>query len=176
VKKVFLAIMMLLFLAGPCFAAGSSFTVTSDVLVRNYGAGKLNFRVLTLAFTADDTDGSIPNLTLNPSGWTDGTNTGTFGVMLTGFYAYKIEIDCNHAGTEPTENSEIYIYQNGFDLLAAGGVDQIDNSVERQVFFSNGTSPQKQPIVGALTVTVTQQAVVTNSATGTIYLILTVDY
>ena len=81
-----------------------------------------------------------------------------------------VVIDANHAGTEPQENSELYIYENGFDLLAGGGVDNVDNSAERQVYFNNGTDPVRQPIAGDLTVTITQQAAAVNSATGTIYI------
>jgi len=156
-----------------CFAAGSYFKVTSDVIKHNPLVEKVFQRVMTLTFVADDAAGTIPDLSLSDAGWTDGTYSGTFKTRLHSWYGFKVIIDGNHAGTEPTENSELYIYQYGFDLLGAGGVDQVDNSAEREVYFSDGTNKCKQPFVNTITVTVTQQAVVTNSATGTIVIIFT---
>lgn len=155
----------LLIFSASAFAAGSSFTVSADKIISSEVQNRKLFRVITTAFVADSVTGAIPDLTLNAA---------TTGIRstLSGWYGYKIIIDGNHAGTEPTENSEVYIYENGFDLLAAGGVDQVDNTAERQVFFNNGTYNIKQPITGDLTVTVTQQAAATASATGTIYIYL----
>ena len=48
------------------FGAGSSFAILSDVTNRSGGDGHY-IRTLTLKFVADDTDGSIPDLTLNAS-------------------------------------------------------------------------------------------------------------
>ena len=168
-KKLLLTVIVFLLLISPCFAVGT-FKVTGDEIIRGYAG--VTHRVLTLAFVADAAAGTIPNLTLNPSGWTDGVFSGTFGTKLTGWVAYKLEIDCNHAGTEPTEDSEIYIYQHSIDLLDGNGVNAIDNTAERQIYFQSDGLPMPQPIIDSLTVTVTQQAAVTNSATGTIYLIL----
>ena len=156
---------MVFVLSVSAFASGSSISVSGDSVISSKVQNRELFRVITVIFTADSVTGAIPSLTLNAS---------TTGVRNTptGWYGYKIIIDGNHAGTEPTENSEIYIYENGFDLLSGGGVDQVDNTAERQVFFNNGTYNIKQPITGDLTVTVTQQAAATASATGTIYIYL----
>lgn len=163
-KKLLFIFLAVLFFTGTCFAAGSAISVSGDSLIYSRALNRPEIRLITVIFTADNGSGVIPNLTLNAA------TTGIIHGDIAGWYGYKIIIDCNHGGTEPTENSEIYIYENGFDLLAGGGVDQVDNSAEREVFFNNGTYNIKQPISTTLTVTITQQAVVTNSATGTIYI------
>lgn len=163
------ALLFAIFTGAQVQAAGSLISVSGDSVIHSSALNRPEMRVITIIFTADDTDGSIPSLTLN------GSTTGIKHGSLGGWFAYNIVIDGNHAGTEPTENSEIYIYQSGFDLLGAQGVDQVDNTAERQVYFSDGTSKVKQPVYDTLTVTITQQAVATNSATGTVYLILVAE-
>lgn len=173
-KKILSIVFALwLFSAAGCLAAGSSFQVTGTQFFESQQSGGPTAMVLTAAFVADDTDGSIPNLVISARSWTDGTLSGSLqaGETPIGWYGYRVLIDCNHAGTEPTENSELYVYESGFDLLGGNGVDQVDNTAERLVFFSDGTTNGKQIVTGALTVTVTQEAVATNSATGTIYIV-----
>jgi len=165
-KKLFLTILALLILTVPCFAVGT-IAVTNDNIYDGPNGGKA-FRVITIAFTADAAAGTIPNLTLNDS--TSGMIGKTESIL--GWYGYNIEIDCNHAGTEPTEDSELYIYQNGIDILGGNGVNQVDNTVEREVFFSFSSTGETRPVFDTWTVTVTQQAAATNSATGTIRIIL----
>ncbi len=150
-------------------AAGSSISVSGDSLIYSSAANHHQMRVITIIFTADDATGAIPSLTLNSS------TTGIKHGSLAGWFAYNIVIDGNHGGIEPTESSEIYIYQSGFDLLGAQGVDQVDNTAERQVYFSDGTNKVKQPVYDTLTATITQQAAATNSATGTVYLVLVAE-
>ena len=171
-KKIFLTALIFLVLAMPCYGAGSYLKVTNDALNSNRATNQIINRVLTLVFVGEDGTGAVPSLTLNPTGWTDGTYSGYFTYPLLGWDLYKLEIDCNHAGTEPTEDSEIYIYQNGIDLLDGNGVNAIDNSAERQIYFQTDSLPMTQPIISSLTVTVTQQAAATASATGTIYIIM----
>ena len=174
-KKIGLATIVLFLIASSCFAAGS-FVLTTDTIIRNWGTGQVTQRVLTLTFTGDASDGIIPSLTLSSTGWTDGTNTGTFdsnSEALLGWFLYQVEIDGNLGGTEPTENSELYIYKNSFDLLGGNGVDQVDNSAERIVFCTDGSVSIKAPITDTIVITVTQQSTATNSATGTIKLVMT---
>jgi len=169
-KKLIFSMLLVLMLATSVWAVGSSMTVSSDSLIWSRALNRPVFRVITVIFTADDTTGAIPDLTLNAAtaGLTQGSPFGWFG--------YAVIIDCNHTGIEPTENSELYILNaGGGDVLGGQGVDQIDNTAERFVYFHNGSVPFKQPMVGAWTVRVTQQAVATNSATGTIQIILTAD-
>jgi hypothetical protein len=172
-KKIRLSILIILFalmFVTHVWAAGSSISISGDSVIRSPVLDRYVFRVITIIFTADDTNGAIPDLTLNAStaGLAYGSPAGWFG--------YSVFIDCNHAGVEPTENSELYILNAvGGDMLGGQGVDQVDNTIERHVYFHNGTAPVKQPMIDTWTVRITQQAVATNSATGTIKIILVSD-
>lgn len=178
-KKLILALLFVL-ISVQAFAAGDTFVVTTDDIIYNSRGPVM--RVLTCTFLANSADGTIADLTIYgaeansatyPRGyWTDGTSTTALRAPLTGWYLYQVEIDANHAGTEPTEDSELYILKNGFDILSGNGVNQVDNSAERMVFASDGVSSILAPITDTIVVRVTQQAAVTNSATGTVKLIL----
>jgi len=214
------------------FGAGSSFAILSDVTNRSGGDGHY-IRTLTLKFVADDTDGSIPDLTLNAS-------TTSIDRPLTGWCIFQVIIDTDHAGAhdgaanasvltdtnagwdvnqwvgytisnatdgstatitantastvtgtlsggtqddwdvgdtytiaaEPTENSDLYIFQNGRDILEGNGVDKVDNTTENSVYCMVDGQPATVPIVSDLVVTVTQAATATNDAIGFIKLIL----
>ena len=165
-KKLILTILALLLFVVPCFALGT-ITVANDSIYDGPNGGKA-FRVITITFIADVAAGTIPDLTLNDS--TSGMIGKTESIL--GWYGYNVEIDCNHAGTEPTEDSELYIYQNGIDILGGNGVNQVDNTAEREVFFSFSSLGETRPVFDTWTVRITQQAAATNSATGTIRLIL----
>ncbi len=174
-KLLIILTLILIFSVSNAFGAGSQFLVTGDSVIYSHALNRPIARLITAAFTADNGTGAIPNLTITGTAWSDGTNTGTLRHSINGWLGYKVIIDANHGGTEPSEDSELYIYENSFDLLAGGGVDQVDNTIERQVFFNNGTYNVKQPLTAAVTITVTQQAVAVNSATGTIYIYLVSD-
>jgi hypothetical protein len=219
-KKILIILAILILFPLISYAAGSSITLTSDVT-----HGK--FRTITVTAVADDTDGSIPSLTIN------GGTTGIKSVLTNGWALNRIFVDGDHAvthdgsanasvlndtdagfdvnqwvdytitnstdsssgtvtantsstvtatlsggtdndwdvsdagvlGTEPQENSEIYVYQNGIDLLGGGGVDQVDNTSERYVpAKADGTNIKSAPIIGDVVVTITQQAAAVNSA------------
>ena len=212
------------------FGAGSSFAILSDVTNRSGGDGHY-IRTLTLKFVADDSDGSIPDLTLNAS-------TTSIDRPLTGWYIFQVIIDGDHAGAhdgaanaavltdtnagwdvnqwvgytitnstnsatatitantastvtgtlsgaedwdvgdtytiaaEPTENSDLYIFQHGRDILEGNGVDKVDNTTENSIYCTINGAPATPPIVSELVVTVTQAATATNGAIGFIKLIL----
>ena len=165
-KKILIALLLIIILPVLAWSAGSSFVVTTD---KEYRSG---MRELTLTFVGDDATGAIPDLTLTASTWTDGTNSGTHSSLL-GYWGDEVQIDGNHAGIEPTENSELYIYQGGQDLLDGNGVDMVDNTAERTVYFQADGLPKRRPFNGSWTIRVTQQAAATASATGTIKIILT---
>lgn len=164
-KKLISLALLLLLLPVLAFAVGSM-TVTSDIIYKNSATGE-PVRVIEIGFTADSGDGSIPDLTLNAA---------TTGIQayhpLLGWHLFKIWIDGNHSGTEPTEDSEIYLYEGGIDLLGGNGVDQVDNSDEREVYFEVNGQPATVPVISDLTLTITQQAVATNSAAGSIKIVL----
>lgn len=148
-------------------AAGSAIVVSGDDLITTRMRGyESALRIITVAFTADSVTGAIPTLDL------DGDTTGLKHGSPIGLYGYKIQIDCNHAGTEPTEDSELYIYENSIDMLGGGGVDQVDNTAEREILFKIGSTQATQPLTDTWTITITQQAAETASATGTIRIFL----
>ncbi len=146
------------------FAANASTAVTDDELHINDKTGEIT-REITVALLADDGTGAFDDLTLN---------TDTAGILykMEGWSGYTIIIDGNHGGVEPQEDSEIYVYQYGMDLLDANGVNMVDNTTERTVHFAADGQPLMQPFVDTWTITVTQQAAATSSAVITLYLIL----
>lgn len=136
-------------------------------------------RVLTCTYTANSGDATLPTLTIYgetssyPRGyWTDGTTTTALRSPLIGWYLYQVEIDGNTGGTEISENCDLTIKKNGFDILAGNGANQMDNTAERMVFASDGVSSILAPITDTIVVnpdTSTENAV--NSAAGTVKLI-----
>lgn len=236
-KKLITVLSLILFLLLPVysFAAGSSLTVTDDTgPVKNKQTGNV-IRTITITFVADDTDGSIPDLTLNEVtsgiksyypliGWSifqviiDGDHAGAHdgsdgasvlsdtdaGFDVDQWVGYTVSnstdgssgtITANTASTvtatlsggtdddwdngdsytiatEPTENSELYIYQGGQDILGGGGVDQVDNTTENTVYCTVNSNQITPPIISDLVITMTQEAPATNDAVGTIKLVL----
>lgn len=231
-----LCFMVLLLIPLSVFGAGSSMTVTDDTgPVKNKQTGDI-IRTITITFVADDSDGSIPDLTLNDTttginryfplkSWNifqviiDGDHAGTHdgsgnATTLTdtdaGFdvdqwvdYTITNTTDSNSSGTitantastvtatltggtdadwdvgdaftiaaEPTEDSDLYIYQGGRDILEGNGVDAVDNSTERTVYCMVNSQPAAPPIISDLVITLTQATSKTNDAVGTIKLIL----
>lgn len=164
-KLLFLTLCVFFILASQCFAVGT-IAVTNDNIYYGPG-GSVTFRVITIEFTADAAAGTIPDLEINDS------TTGMIGPTepIFGWYGYNVEIDCNHSGTEPSEDGELYILQNGIDTLGGNGVDQLDNTAEREVFFYFNSTKVTRPFYNTLTVRATQQAAAINSATGTIRII-----
>jgi len=73
---------------------------------------------------------------------------------------------------EPTEDSDLYIYQGGRDMLEGKGVDAVDNSTENTVYCMIDGAAATPPIISDLVITLTQAATATNDAIGTIKLIL----
>ena len=174
-KKILFALILVLALLAPMFAmaAGSSFVVTSDTIyTADVGGDTLETsRAIVLTFTADASNASIPALTIGTNrAWTDGTLSGALKQPLTGWLCDYIHIDGNHAGTEPTENSDITVVSGGLDMLNAAGTDQVDNTDERDVVFSIAGYAVSAPVFGDIVVTISNNEV--NSATGTITLLM----
>jgi len=236
-KRSIMCLLVIAFLLLPLavFGAGSSMTVTNDTgPIKNNQTGDV-IRIITVTFVADDSDGSIPDLTLNDA--TSGINAY---YPLKSWNIFQVIIDGDHAGThdgsanaavlsdtdagfdvnqwvgytitnstdsssatitantkstvtgtlsggtdddwdngdsytiasEPTENSDLYIYQGGRDILEGNGVDQVDNTTERTVYCMVNSQPAAPPILDDLVITLTQASTATNSAVGTIKLIL----
>lgn len=117
---------------------------------------------------------TITNSTDGSSSGTITANTGTtVTVTLSGGTDHDFDNgDTYQISVEPTENSEIYIYQKGMDLLGGNGANNVDNTTENDVYTYINTVPAFLPIIDDLTVIITQQSVATNSAVVFVYLIL----
>jgi len=146
--------------ASTAFGAGA-FSVASDMI---YSSTSMDttIRVVELTFLADAADGTIADFTLN------GSTTGIVHGPLVGWYGLMVDIDCNHGGTEPKEDSDLWIFQGDFDLLGGNGVDQVDNTVEREVLFNFASINVTRPVYDDLVVRLTQATTAVNSATGNI--------
>ena len=164
-KKLILTILFLI-LPVFCFAAGSSHTVTSDKIYRNKETGS-KLRVITCSFTADDTNASVPDLTLNAS-------TTNINSPIIGWWAYKIRADGDHAGTEPTDDTvDMTINEGGKDLLNGNGTNIFDQDDETEKLFEVDGLEVMQPCTGTWTISIANNAV--NEATVT-YEIIFIGY
>jgi len=148
------------------FGAGSSSSVAEDgdKIYHNSRTGSV-VRAVTINFVADDTDGSIPDLTLN-----NNTTWVTHG-SFEGWHLWEVSIDCL-SGVTPTEDSDIYVYQDAIDLLDGNGVDKVDNTAKAQAYPGiDSSGPYPRPVTDDIVLTITQAATATNSATGSIKLV-----
>jgi len=161
VKKILLSLMVLAILIMSLNSFGASgTTVTADSVYHNSRTGS-SFRVVTIIFKADGSGGTIPDTTLN------GNTTGITQGLFLGWQLSEVYID-GTSGVTPTENSDLYVYQNSDDLLDGNGVDMIDNTAVNSVYSGvSGSGPYSRPVNGDLTITATQAATAVNSAVGT---------
>jgi hypothetical protein len=174
-KRLLIVTLMVLFYTGVCFGASSIFQVTDDDMYWNTGEGlnRVVSRMITMTFAAEASTGALADIVITEDTWTDGGIEGTLvHGSIEGWRLEKIYIDGNHAGGEPTEDSDIYIYMLGKDQLNGRGIDQVDNSTERALYFSTAGQPRRQDIVGAVTISVVLSLPKAWVATGTLYLIL----
>jgi len=112
---------------------------------------------------------------------TNGTNSATATITantastVTGTLSGAEDWDVGDTYTiaaEPTEDSDLWIYQGGRDILEGNGVDKVDNSTENSIYCMINSQPATPPIISDLVITVTQATAATNDAVGTIKLIL----
>ena len=126
-----------------------------STIIYNSDPSKRVPEILTVLFTMTAVSGSAT--------FTSETTSTMLTNQIKGWYLDKVQIDGNHAGTEPTENSDFYLYdENGFDILGGAGVDQVDNTAEREVTPICGSVEKPQPITSALTLALSNN-VVTNA-------------
>lgn len=131
--------------------------------------GSANAAVLTDTDAGFDVDYlvglTITNATDSSTGTITANTASTVTATLSGGTDDDWDVgDTYTIGAEPTENSELYIYQNGRDILEAAGVDKVDNTTENSVYCKINGTAATPPVIDDLTVTVTQQAAATNSA------------
>ena len=140
-------------------------SISADNLYRNKHTGKA-FRVLTVGFVADASDGSVPSLTIGDAALGPGAKE-----ILHGWNFYAMDTICNHGGTEVTEDSDVTLTQNSVDLLDGNGTDQLDNTANRRIYSAIDGQAAENPVFADLVLTISGNSV--NSATGTLYLIFT---
>lgn len=106
-KKILFALMCLFMFSSVVYGAGSSFTVISD---KEYPGGER--RIITCLAVADDSDGSIPELTLKNS-------TTGIGKSLVGWTFFRVTTFGDHAVThDGTANATaLSDGSGGFNLL-----------------------------------------------------------
>lgn len=152
-KRIILAVLMVLALAVPSWAASSA-TMTLDTSIDG-------IRILTINWTAH-TDGSFTAVSTD-----DYSHQGrTMTQWVKGYYLYTAETDPGSTG--PTDNYDIAI--NDANSLDIAGTKLANRDQSTTELVNVGTATFGYPIVrGPLSIAITGNSV--NSATGTIILV-----
>lgn len=144
-KYLSLLIAILFMVSSPTFAIAAG-TVTETTLFT--GA---NTATIVFACTGDAIDGSIPDTAMSVSIINK--------LKENSFYLYKIRVVPGAVGYGPAEDSDLYITDaDGTDILGGAGVNNVDNVTTREFFPEVGGSISVQPVTGALTMGVDNQA------------------
>ena len=152
--KRYLSLTMVFLLIMVCqlFAAGSSSRITDQ---QNYIERDDRKKVITISWVADNTTGSVPNLTID---------VNLYGIE--GWYLYSAET--NPGTTAPTDNYDIVINDTEGVDIAGSLLNNRDETNTELVLI--GTASHGFPVVkGNLTFSLSNNSV--NSATGTLILI-----
>ncbi len=122
--------------------------------------GKLdNVQKLTFSCTGDSSDGSIP----------DSATSSIYTDEIVGWYLDQVIVD--PGATAPTADSDVVINDEwGFDLLGGNGSNLLHSSTTKTTIPATDGQNKRQPVLGALTLSVTNQSV--NSATYDVILVL----
>ncbi len=161
-KKILITLIILtLVLTGTAYAAGTCTQTRSEQEYR----GSI-VRIVTISCTADASDGSVPDVTLDRC-----------PEVFAGWQLCQINTIGDNAGTEVTEDSDFYIYQKAggitkaIDMLDGNGVDALDNSANRSIHPAIGGTAACIPVINAITISTSGNSV--NSATFKYELIFT---
>jgi len=155
-KRLILAIFMILSMAGYALADGT--------VVATFEQVDKQTRLIKYAITGDASDGSMSAISTDDYSYRSMNYTSLIrGWDLVSVWAYPTS-----GGTAPTTDSDFTVTENGLDLLATQGTDQISNTATLATYTKIDGAAAEVRILGALTVTVTNQAV--HSATYTIEL------
>jgi len=121
--------------------------------------GETTTRELIFTCTADSAAATYPATSTGTK--TNSTHNRTFTEHITGWFLQKIIVD--PGATAPTVNSDLTITDShGIDILDGNGTDLIHNTTSKQSYFMIAGVTSLQPILGDLTVTITNNSV--NSA------------
>jgi hypothetical protein len=163
IKKLFLAFVVVAVLAGPCLAAGSWSTPVKQTLSTGADTDP-QFLVITATFTADASNGSVPDLSITDAAY------GIAGYSL-------VMLLTDPGATAPTDNYDITVNEalaaggstvNTTDAMGSEGLDRDTSTSEQAVPLVGGVYGARL-IVGDLTVSVANNSV--NSATCAVALI-----
>ena len=136
-RILFLVLCFLFLIYTPAWSAG---TVTGQDDLIQVGPGVYQ---IIMQCTGDPSDGSIPDTIINPP-----------ELRKLGLYLYRVIIDNKAVKTSVTDNSDVYIKDSGgSDLLSGEGVDQLDDDTRNYIQLM-----EYEPILGALTLDVNNQA------------------
>lgn len=146
-KKLILAVLLIMLSAQVSFAAGSCTQRTSAYV---NGA-----TVLQIACTGDASDGSIPAIQIDMSNIGAGTQ-----------YLYLISAYPTAGGTAP-DAADVTVTMGGIDLLGGKGVNLIHATTRQDTFpYSAFMTSYRFPVVsGQITVAVANQATVSANYT-----------
>ena len=127
----------------------STFVITDDVILgedtREHKYSQMSARVIYLTAT-DDTGAADPSITLND-------DTAGLNHALASWWLYRVFVKGNHDGTEPTQGSNIYCYEDGADIFGGQGVGVVDNDA------TNLFNPISTPQISDWTMTITGNSV-----------------
>lgn len=153
-KKIFLIALILFFLTGNAFAAGSSVTQTYAIVGSNTGMA-----TLTLEWTSDDATGEV-------SAATSTANTEA----ITGKYIAKVKCIPGSGATQPTDLYDVTLTDADSQDVMGGTLANRTNAAGGDMAVPLvGAVYGGAPITGALTVNVTNAG---NSKTGKIVIYL----
>jgi hypothetical protein len=154
-KKLLLALFLILIMATSAFAVGTVTITASTASVLNQKSRK----IITLTWTADSSDHTVPSTTINAVTY-----------EIEGWYLYSGET--NPGGTAPTDNYDIVI--NDADTVDIAGGMLMNRDTSNSEIAAIGLGSGQYPMVrGNLTFVLTNNLV--NSATGTCILTFIAD-
>jgi hypothetical protein len=125
-----LTTMLIMLFAGSAMAAGTVTAADEKIFDHN---GEWVFYRIVLTCTADAAAATYPDTTISSA--LSGVDESLDGMKL-----YKVFSVGNHGGTEPTNDTDLYLYikagtvAKAVDMLDGAGVDAIDNDANAVLY------------------------------------------
>ncbi len=148
-KRLFCVLVLLLgllFMPLSLFAAGSSNTGVGPTKIHE------GYYVVTFTWVADDTNGTVPNATVN------------------GIFGYVVKVITDPGATAPTDNYDIVLNDKYSADVMGGELIDRDTAVTEQAVPKVGNAYGGSLVNGPLTMQLTNNSV--NSATGVVYIFI----